>query len=89
MMLEDNGSKTEHRYKKLWEYLHETKDPPLKITYQALAENHKRPYVGRNVNEMIYHELEDPRLTDLDLSQQNLIELFASAVKKETEERAV
>ena len=88
MMRQDKGSK-EHQYLELYKYFKDEKNPTLKIVYQAWADKKNTPYIGKSVNELIYHELQDPTLKDLDLDETTMLKLFAASMARETEDRAI
>ena len=68
MMRQDKGSKEEKQYLKLYKYFKDEKNPTLKIVYQAWTEDkNKSPFIGKSVNELIYRELQDPTMKDLNL----------------------
>lgn len=61
----------------------------MKIVYEAWAENHDKPFLGDSVNELIYREMADPTLDDLDLDQTTLLKLLSAALADESRDRSV
>ena len=89
MMRQDKGSTEEHQYLKLYKYFKDERNPTLKIVYQAWPEKNHSPFIGKSVNELIYRELQDPTMKDLDLDSTTMLKLFAASMARETEDRAI